>query len=141
MTVGTVTAQLLYEIGSPAYANPDATAHFDSICLRQDGPDRVAVDGVRGSPPPDKLKVALNYAGGYRNTMTMVITGLDVAAGSAFGVYRSTLVGPTLVAQTVTLADGRCIGVPHTEGVARPEPEPEQRSSPPRPATTRKRRG
>lgn len=78
VSTGTVTAQLLYELGSPAYANPDVVAHFDSIRLRVAGPDRVAVSGVRGSPPPDHLKVAINYPGGYRNTMTMVVTGLDV---------------------------------------------------------------
>ena len=32
---GTVTAQLLYEIGAPAYLNPDVTAHFDTIRLAQ----------------------------------------------------------------------------------------------------------
>ena len=77
---GTVTAQLLYEIGAPAYLNPDVTAHFDTIRLAQAGPDRVVLAGTRGSPPPDTLKVALNMLGGYRNTMTMVITGLDVEA-------------------------------------------------------------
>src|SRR5580658_1406781 len=77
---GTVTAQLLYEIGAPAYLNPDVTAHFDTIRLAQAGPDRVALAGTRGSPPPDTLKVAINMLGGYRNTMTMVITGLDVEA-------------------------------------------------------------
>ena len=80
VSVGTVTAQLLYEIGEPAYLNPDVTAHFDTIGLEQAGPDRVALTGTRGSPPPDTLKVALNMLGGYRNTMTMVITGLDVEA-------------------------------------------------------------
>jgi hypothetical protein len=80
VSAGTVTAQLLYEIGEPAYLNPDVTAHFDTIRLEQAGPDRVALTGTRGSPPPDTLKVALNMLGGYRNTMTMVITGLDVEA-------------------------------------------------------------
>ena len=78
VSTGTVTAQLLYEIGEPAYLNPDVVAHFDTIRLEQAGPDRVALTGTRGSPPPDTLKVALNMLGGYRNTMTMVITGLDV---------------------------------------------------------------
>jgi len=77
---GTVTAQLLYEIGEPAYLNPDVIAHFDTIRLEQTGPDRVSLTGTRGSPPPTDLKVALNMLGGYRNTMTMVITGLDVEA-------------------------------------------------------------
>jgi Acyclic terpene utilisation family protein AtuA len=78
VSVGTVTAQLLYEIGDPAYLNPDVVAHFDTIRLAQDGPDRVALAGTRGSPPPDALKVALNMLGGYRNTTTMVLTGLDI---------------------------------------------------------------
>ena len=78
VSTGTVTAQLLYEIGEPAYLNPDVVAHFDTIRLEQAGPDRVALTGTRGSPPPEDLKVALNMLGGYRNTMTMVITGLDV---------------------------------------------------------------
>jgi hypothetical protein len=80
VTVGTVTAQLLYEIGGAAYANPDATARFDSITLTQQGPDRVRISGVRGETPPERLKVAANYLGGFRNTMTLVITGLDPEA-------------------------------------------------------------
>jgi hypothetical protein len=78
VSVGTVTAQLLYEIGEPAYLNPDVVAHFDTLRIEQVGPDRVALSGTRGSPPPSTLKVALNMLGGYRNTMTLVITGLDV---------------------------------------------------------------
>ena len=77
VSVGTVTAQLLYEVGGPRYHNPDVTARLDSIRLSQEGPDRVAVTGVRGEPPPPTLKVGLNYLGGYRNSVTMVITGLD----------------------------------------------------------------
>ncbi len=80
VTAGTVTAQLLYELGEPAYANPDVVAHFDTIELTQEGPDRVRVSGTTGSPPPDTLKVAVNLPGGYRNTMTMVLTGLDIEA-------------------------------------------------------------
>ncbi|MFE3449853.1 acyclic terpene utilization AtuA family protein [Nonomuraea sp. NPDC059194] len=78
VSVGTVTAQLLYEIASPRYLGPDVVARFDTISLSQEGPDRVRVSGVRGEPPPDTLKVAVNYLGGYRNTMTLVLTGLDL---------------------------------------------------------------
>jgi Acyclic terpene utilisation family protein AtuA len=80
---GTVTAQLLYELTEPGYANPDVVAHFDTIRLEADGPDRVRISGTRGSPPPETLKVALNYLGGYRNTMTMVLTGLDIEEKAA----------------------------------------------------------
>ncbi|MEO3855833.1 acyclic terpene utilization AtuA family protein [Acrocarpospora sp. B8E8] len=80
VSVGTVTAQLLYEIASPRYLGPDVTARFDTIRLTQIGPNRVLVTGVTGEPPPETLKVAVNRLGGYRNTMTLVLTGLDLAA-------------------------------------------------------------
>lgn len=78
VSVGTVTAQLLYEIGDPAYLNPDVTARFDTTIVAQEAPDRVLMSGTRGSAPTDSLKVAINLEGGYRNTVTMVITGLDI---------------------------------------------------------------
>jgi len=81
---GTVTAQLLYEIAEPAYRNPDVIAHFDTVRLALDGPDRVAITGTRGSPPPPDLKVAINYLGGFRNTMTLVLTGLDIEEKAAW---------------------------------------------------------
>lgn len=77
VTVGTVTAQLLYEIGEPRYLNPDAVARFDTLRLEQESRDRVRIDGVRGEPSPAETKVCVNYSGGYRNTMTFVLPGLD----------------------------------------------------------------
>ncbi|MDR3034161.1 MAG: DUF1446 domain-containing protein [Kitasatospora sp.] len=78
VSVGTVTAQLLYEIAEPAYPGPDVITHFDTVRVGRAGPNRVALTGTRGSPPSGSLKVALNMLGGYRNTMTLVITGLDI---------------------------------------------------------------
>jgi Acyclic terpene utilisation family protein AtuA len=83
VSVDTVTAQLLYEIGGPAYLNPDVTARFDSIRLTGDGTDRVRISGVRGDSPPATAKVALNYAGGWRSTLTLYLTGLDIEAKAA----------------------------------------------------------
>jgi hypothetical protein len=80
VTVGTVTAQLLYEIAGARYANPDVTLRVDTIELSNDGADRVLVSGVRGEPPPSTLKVSLNTIGGFRNAMTFVLTGLDIDA-------------------------------------------------------------
>ncbi|QFG26482.1 acyclic terpene utilization AtuA family protein [Actinomadura sp. WMMB 499] len=80
VTVETVTAQLLYEIGAPDYAGPDVTTRFDTIELGRDGPDRVSISGVRGLPPPPSTKVCLNHLGGHRNEMTFVLTGLEIEA-------------------------------------------------------------
>lgn len=80
VSVGTVTAQLLYEITGARYANPDVTARMDTIELSDDGPDRVRISGVVGEPPPPTLKVSLNSIGGFRNAMTFVLTGLDIEA-------------------------------------------------------------
>jgi hypothetical protein len=80
VSVDTVTAQLLYEIGGARYANPDATLRIDSLTLSDDGPDRVRISGVRGEPPPPTLKVSLNSVGGFRNAMTFVLTGLEIDA-------------------------------------------------------------
>ncbi len=84
VTVGTVTSQLLYEIGGPEYLGPDVTARFDSIRIEQSGADRVRISGVRGQAPPSTLKVATNELGGYRNSFTVALTGLDVEAKAAF---------------------------------------------------------
>ncbi|WP_329180341.1 acyclic terpene utilization AtuA family protein [Streptomyces sp. NBC_01477] len=84
VTVGTVTAQLLYEIGRPSYLNADVVARFDSVRLDQQGPDRVAVGRVTGEPAPATLKVCLNHRGGYRNAATFVLTGLDLDAKADF---------------------------------------------------------
>ena len=84
VTVGTVTAQLLYEIGAPRYLSPDAVARFDTIELAQEGPDRVRIAGVRGEPPPPTLKVTANLDAGWRNSMTLALTGALVAEKARF---------------------------------------------------------
>jgi len=78
VSTGTVTAQLLYEINSPAYVNPDVIAHFDTLKIEEVEKDKVFVSGCRGSSPPDKHKVCINLAGGFRNGMEIILTGLDI---------------------------------------------------------------
>jgi hypothetical protein len=84
VTVGTVTSQLLYEIGGPAYFGPDVTARFDTIELEQLEEDRVGISGVRGVAPPPTLKVAMNELGGFRNSFSVALTGLDIDDKAAF---------------------------------------------------------
>jgi len=84
VTVDTVTAQLVYEIQSERYLGPDVTTRLDTIELSQAGPDRVAITGVRGEAPPATLKVCLNELGGWRNSVELVLTGLDIEAKAAW---------------------------------------------------------
>ncbi|WP_040339533.1 acyclic terpene utilization AtuA family protein [Candidatus Blastococcus massiliensis] len=83
VSVGTVTSQLLYEIGGPAYLGPDVTARFDTVALEETGPDRVRISGAKGEPPPPTLKVAMNSLGGFRTDLGVALVGLDVEAKAA----------------------------------------------------------
>ncbi|GEP34767.1 exopolyphosphatase [Nocardioides szechwanensis] len=99
VTVDTVTAQLVYEIQTTQYLNPDVVVDLDSIRLDQPGPDRVHVSGVRGEAPPERLKVCVNTLGGFRNSMEFVLTGLDIEAKADW--LREQL-EPSLKATTVS---------------------------------------
>ncbi|NLV78067.1 MAG: DUF1446 domain-containing protein [Rhodococcus sp.] len=83
VTVGTVTAQLLYEVTGGRYANPDVTARIDTARLERTGPDRVRITAVEGEPPPPTLKVCLNALAGFHNEVVFVLTGLDIEAKAA----------------------------------------------------------
>jgi len=78
VSIGTVKAQLLYEIRDVRYLTPDVVARFDTIDISQEEIDRVRVTGVCGEPPPKTAKVCINTLGKYRNAMTVVLTGLDI---------------------------------------------------------------
>ncbi|NMM84050.1 exopolyphosphatase [Rhodococcus sp. SRB_17] len=80
VSVGTVTAQLLYEITGGRYAGPDVTTRIDTAVLTQQGPDRVLISGVTGEAPPPQYKVSLNTLAGFRNEATFILTGLDIEA-------------------------------------------------------------
>ena len=78
VSVGTVTAQLLYEISSPAYLNPDVISHFDTLKITQESKNRVLVENARGSSPTNSHKVCVNLVGGFRNGIELLLTGLDI---------------------------------------------------------------
>jgi len=99
VTVDTVTAQLVYEIQSTHYLGPDVTTELDSVRLEQQGPDRVAISGVRGSAPPARLKVCVNELGGFRNSVELVLTGLDIEEKAEW--VRMQL-APSLTAESVS---------------------------------------
>jgi hypothetical protein len=110
VTRASVTEQLLYEIGDPrAYLGPDVAADFTSVELLDDGPDRVRVRGVKGRPPPARLKVSVAYSAGWKSVGTLTYAWPDAAAkarageevlrrrldhlGLAFGEIHTELVG------------------------------------------------
>jgi hypothetical protein len=114
--VDTVTAQLVYEIQTTKYLNPDVTVDLTTMKLEQVGEDRVAVTGVTGSEAPEKLKACLNYFAGYRNSMELILTGLNVAekaewikaqAAVALGTDGPAKVVWSHVSQPVTDADSQ----------------------------------
>ncbi|MGB0111889.1 MAG: acyclic terpene utilization AtuA family protein [Ilumatobacteraceae bacterium] len=84
VNVETVTSQLLYEIGGHEYLGPDVTARFDTIQVEQVERDRVRISGTEGVAPPSTLKVAMNELGGYRNSFSVALTGLDIEAKADF---------------------------------------------------------
>jgi Acyclic terpene utilisation family protein AtuA len=88
VTRDTVTAQLVYEIGEPAYLNPDVTAYLDTATLTDLGDDRVQIRGVKGAAPPATTKVAITGIGGWENSVIFALTGTDLDAKAAL-VERS----------------------------------------------------
>ncbi len=110
VTIDTVTAQLVYEIQSTRYLGPDVTVHLDAIRLDRAGEDRVAITGVVGEAPPERLKVCVNELGGWRNSVELVLTGLDVEAKAAW--VREQL-GTRLGAAEVAWSD---VAVPARDG-------------------------
>ena len=83
VTTETVTAQLLYEIQTEQYLNPDVTTLLTSVRLEQDAPDAVTVSGVHGGPPPADLKVSCVIEGGFRNAVMLGLTGVRAAEKAA----------------------------------------------------------
>jgi hypothetical protein len=76
VSVGTVSEQLVYEMGDPtSYITPDCVADFTTIRLKPDGDNRVRVAGVRGRPATDTYKVSASFHDSYKASGTLVISG------------------------------------------------------------------
>ena len=67
VNVGTVSEQMLYEIGDPQnYLLPDVTCDFSDVEITKIGNDRVEVSAAKGRPAPGSYKTCLTYMDGYR---------------------------------------------------------------------------
>ncbi|MCW2854242.1 MAG: hypothetical protein JWM84_3906 [Nocardioides sp.] len=109
VTTDTVLAQLFYEVGGPAYQNPDVVTDLSSVSVAQVGTNRVSVSGTSGFPPTPTAKLSLTFEGGYRNSMTIGLTGgnlhekrawvqrqveLEIGGPASFDECRWSMVGP-----------------------------------------------
>jgi hypothetical protein len=66
VTAATCKEQLLYEVHDPAnYVQPDVVADFSQVKIQEIGPDRVRVEGGRGKPRTETLKVSVGYIDSY----------------------------------------------------------------------------
>ena len=80
VNVGTVSEQMLYEIGDPqAYMLPDVVCDFSNVKITQQGSDRVLVTNARGYPAPDTYKVCATYVDGFRGGLAMSYYGIDAS--------------------------------------------------------------
>lgn len=78
VTRQTVVEQLVYEVGDPAhYLTPDVDCDFTTVEVEEVGPDRVAVRGATGRPPPDTYKVSLAYRDGWMASGQLLVYGPD----------------------------------------------------------------
>jgi len=67
VNVGTVSEQMLYEIGDPqAYILPDVICDFSDVAITQAAPNRVTVSAAKGRPAPESYKTCLTYMDGFR---------------------------------------------------------------------------
>jgi hypothetical protein len=103
VSVGTVSEQMLYEIGDPqAYIVPDVVCDFSTVEIVQESPDRVRVSGATGYPATDTYKVSVTYADGFRGGILRTLYGIDadkkaqVYVDATLARARNTLRGSNL---------------------------------------------
>lgn len=94
---GTVSEQLVYEIGDPsAYLLPDVTCDWRFVEVQGIGDCRVRVTGARGRAPSDCYKASATWQDGYRVGATWTIIGQDA-------VGKATRVGEAIVSRVSSM--------------------------------------
>jgi len=78
VSVGTITEQMIYEIGDPqAYMLPDVVCDFSQLEIKQVGEHRVSVSNAKGYSAPDTYKTCVSYADGYKAALALTLYGGD----------------------------------------------------------------
>ena len=84
VNVGTVSEQMLYEIGDPQqYFLPDVICDFSEVKITQIAENRVEVSPATGYAPPATYKTCLTYMDGYRAGTFMTLYGANATAKAA----------------------------------------------------------
>ena len=78
VNIGTVSEQMLYEIGDPqAYILPDVICDFSNVELVQIENNVIQVSGAKGYPCSKDYKVSVTYADGFRGGHLCSFVGID----------------------------------------------------------------
>lgn len=92
VSVGTVSEQLIYEIGDPKhYLTPDVDCDFTSVSLTQRGINSVMVKNAKGQKPTDTLKVSIAYDDGYKISNSLLVYGYNAyeKAQECFSIIKN----------------------------------------------------
>ncbi|NNE57732.1 MAG: DUF1446 domain-containing protein [Hellea sp.] len=84
VNVGTVSEQMLYEIGDPQeYILPDVICDFSDVTIEQIAENRVEVSPAKGYAAPASYKTCLTYMDGFRAGTYMTLYGENATAKAA----------------------------------------------------------
>lgn len=76
VSVGTVSEQLIYEIGDPKhYLTPDVDCDFTKVKLKQKGLNKVLVSNCKGQRASETYKVSIAYDDGYKCSNSLFVYG------------------------------------------------------------------
>lgn len=76
VNIGTVSEQMLYEIGDPkAYILPDVICDFSGVKITQTDKNKVHVSASKGYEAPNSYKTCLTYKDGYRSGTYLTFYG------------------------------------------------------------------
>lgn len=85
VSVGTVSEQMLYEIGDPqAYELPDVSCDFSHVEIFQIAENNVRVTGAKGTAPSPNLKVSATYFDGFRAGTMLSFIGQESSEKAAY---------------------------------------------------------